>query len=135
MTVRVRYKIQAYVSSTTAEEKDLGNQSWEIVTDTIGEGGGRKMTLAASTTDAVVELGNLAVAKLLVIRTSATDPTMTPNAITFKRGTTGGEAIVVQPLGDAKEGHLLLSTDSLTALFATNAGTASMDLTIIAVGD
>lgn len=136
MSVRVRYKITAFVSSTTAEEKDLANQSWEVVTDTQGEGGSWKSTLQPGDTDIPIALGNLAVAKVLIIRTTAKDPTQTPSPITFKRETTGGEAIVVQPVGDAREGHLLLATDSLTALFATNLiGGNDMDVVVVAVGD
>lgn len=135
MAVRIRYKITAYVSSTTAEEKDLGSQVWEVMTDTQGEGGSWKSTIAASSTDVPVGLGNLTTAKLIIIRTTAKDPTQVPVALTFKRETTGGEAIVVSPLGDAKEGHLLLSTTGLTALFVTNAGTVDMEVVVIGVGD
>lgn len=135
MAVRIRYKITTFVSSTTAEDKDLANQNWEIVTDTQGEGGSWKSTLLAGDTDIAINLGNLAVARAIIIRTTSKDPTQTPNMIVFKRETTGGEAINVLPLGDAKEGHLVLSTDSLTALFASNPGGVPMEVTVIAVGD
>lgn len=136
MAVRIRYKITAYVSSTTAEDKDLANQCWEVMTDTQGEGGSWKSTLQPGDTDIPIRLGNLAIAKILIIRTTAKDPTQVPSPITFKRGTTGGEAIIVQPVGDAKEGHFLLATDSLTALFATNLiGGVPMEVTVIAAGD
>lgn len=136
MAVRVRYKITTFVSSTTAEDKDLANQSWEIVTDTQGEGGSWKSTLQPGDTNIPILLGNLAIARVLIIRTTAVDPTQTPTAIVFRRETTSGEAITVLPLGDAKEGHLLLSTDSLTALFATNSGGGvPMSITVIAAGD
>lgn len=135
MAVRVRYKITAFVSSTTAEDKDLANQAWEVMTDTQGEGGSWKSTLMPGDTDIPIMLGNLAIAKVLIIRTTAKDPTQVPVPLTFKRETITGEAFVVQPLGDAKEGHWLMSTSSLTALFATNAGTVPMEITVIAAGD
>ena len=136
MAVRIRYKITAYVSSTTAEDKDLANQTWEVMTDTQGEGGSWKSTLQPGDTDIPIRLGNLAIAKVLIIRTSAKDPTQVPSAITFKRETIGGEAFTVLPVGDAKEGHFLMSTSSLTALFATNTlGGVPMEITVISAGD
>lgn len=135
MAVRIRYKITAYVSSTTAEEKDLANQTWEVMTDTQGEGGSWKSTVAPGDTDVPVNLGNLAIAKCLIIRTTSKDPTQVPVALTFKRGTTSGEPFIVAPLGDAKEGHYLTSTSSLTALFVSNTGTVPMEMVVIAVGD
>jgi len=136
MAVRVRYKITAYVSSTTAEDKDLANQTWEVMTDTQGEGGSWKSTLPAGMLAPVqVLLGNLAIAKLLIVRVTAKDPTQVLGPITLQRETVGGEAIVVAPLGDAKESHFLLSTSSLTALYATNAGTVPVEITVISAGD
>lgn len=136
MSVRVRYKITTFVSSTTAEDKDLANQNWEIVTDTQGEGGSWKSTIQPTDTDIQIRLGNLAIARVLLVRTTAKDPTQTPSAIVLKRNSTGGEAITVLPLGDAKEGHFVLSTDSLTALYVSgDAGGVPMEITVIAAGD
>lgn len=224
MSVRVRYKVTTYVSSTTAEEKDLANQQWEVMTDTQGEGGSWKSTLqpgdgephtvtsgsgiagdtisgtapymtltiaAASFSSSMVgmsvtiagattgtnngtflitsvgsstqityvnasgvaegftgtysvyssdpvrlELGNLSTAKLLIVRTNAKDPTLTLGSITLRKNSTTGEDIVVQPLGDAKEGHLVLSTDSIASLYAINpSGGVATEVTVIAAGD
>lgn len=136
MAVRVRYKITTFVSSTTAEEKDLGNQTWETVTDTQGEGGSWKTTLLPGDTNIQLRLGNLAIARLLIIRITSKDPTLLPNAIDFRKQSTGGEVITCLPIGDSKEGHLVLSTDSITALYATNGGGGvAMEITVIAVGD
>lgn len=136
MSVRVRYRIGAYVSSTTAEDKDLANQSWEVVTDVLGEGGSWKTTLQPGDTDVDVHLGNLASAKILIVRTTSKDPTLNPTPLTFKKNNIAGEEIIVQPMGDAKEGHFLLSTDSITALYATNPiGGVIMDIIVVAAGD
>jgi len=216
MSVRVRYKILASVSSTTAEEKDLANQQWEVLTDTQGEGGSWKTTMMPGDTDTPILLGNLAIARLLIVRTTAKDPTQVPIAITLRKnapagalsgvstsfgfatptvtftstgaafttaligrsitivGSTSsandgtftilsaptsdsvtftnlsgvaeagagawfipeGEALVVQPLGDAKEGQMLISTDSITTLYATNPGGGVVtDITVVAAGD
>jgi hypothetical protein len=216
MSVRVRYKISAFVSSTTAEDKDLANQQWEILNDTQGEGGSWKTTIQPGDTNVPIRLGNLATARLLIVRTNAKDPTQILNAVTLRKNTASGvqsgpsssfsfanptvtyastgaaftadligktitvagattpanngsfvvatvptsesitfvntaavseagagawfipegEALVVQPLGDSKEGHLALSTDSITALYATNpGGGVQVELTVVACGD
>jgi hypothetical protein len=135
MTVRLRYKLEITVSSTTAEEKDLGNQKAEVLVDTQGEGGTWKTLVAGGATDQQLFLPNVATARFLYVRTTPRDPTQDPVTITLKRETVGGEAIAVKPVGDAREGQLLLCCESLTALYATNADTVDMDVTVIAVGD
>jgi hypothetical protein len=135
MTVRVRYKIEATVSSTSAEEKDLANQKWEVVCDSLGEGGSWKTVLAAGETDIQLYLGNITSAKLVIVRTNAKDPTQTPNEIILRKDAPSGEPLTVTPLTDAKEGHFLFSADDISALYATNSGAVDMEVTCVAVGD
>lgn len=135
MAVRVRYKLEVAISSTTAEEKDLGNVKWEVVTDGIGEGGGWKTTLAAAAADIQIPLDSIAAAKFLVVRTNAKDPLNTPGTINIRRNTVMGEEIAIVPLPSSAEGHFLLSTTGLTALYASNPGTVDMELTILVGGD
>ena len=223
MPVRVRYKITAYVSSTTAEEKDLASQTWEVMTDTQGEGGSWKSTLqpgdgtphtvvtgsgvsgdditgtapsmtleiatgafnssmigmdlvvsgattpansgtftitsvtptSVSYTNSVgsaeaftgnfqvnatepvqIVLGNLITARLLIIRTNSKDPTQVLGQIYFRKNSVTGEEFTVQPIGDSKEGHLLISTNSITALYASNPiSGVPTEITVISAGD
>lgn len=135
MTVRVRYKLEIAISSTQAEERDLGNGKYEIVVDSQGEGGGWKITLAAGAVNTPISLNNVATAKFLVIRTTPKNPNALPSVVKFRRETVAGEEINVQSLTTSKEGYLVLTTDSLTALFASNPGTVEMDLTIFCAGD
>lgn len=135
MPVRIRYKMEIGISSTSAEDKDLGNGVYEAVTDDFGEGGVRKFTLAASTTDLPLDIGNVATGRFVAIRTNAKDPTQNPVEISVKRNTTGNEDIPVTPMDSTKEGHFLVSTSGLTALFATNAGVVDMELTVFVSGD
>jgi hypothetical protein len=140
MTVRVRYKIQATVSSSSAEEKDLCNQMWEVVCDGLGEGGSWKTVLLAGAgvlPDPPVQLylGNVASAKLVIVRTNSKDPTQAPNEIVLMRNSPTGEATTVIPLVDAKEAHMLLISDGVTALYAINPGTVDMEVTVVAAGD
>lgn len=135
MSVRVRYKIQVAVSSTSAEDKDLGNLSWEIVTDQQGEGGSWKTVVAAGAVDVQIPMDSIADVRLLILRTTAKDPNQTPNQILIRRNTNVAEQIEILPLADAKEGHLLLSTDGLTAIYASNPGAVDMEMIIVAAGD
>ena len=135
MTVRVRYKLEVAISSTNAEEKDLGNGKYEIVVDSQGEGGSRKLTLPAGAVDTPIQLGNVTTAKFLMIRTTPKNPNATPSVVKIKRDTVLGEEIAIQSLTTSKEGYLVLTTDSMTALFASNPGTVEMDLTVFVAGD
>jgi hypothetical protein len=135
MAVRTRYKVEVSISSTASEEKDLGNVRWEIVTDKQGEGGGWKTLLAAGAVDIQLPLDSIATVRLLVIRTNAKDPNQNPADILIRRNLVGAEQILIKPLTDSKEGHFLISTDGLTALFASNPGTVAMELTLLVAGD
>jgi len=135
MSVRVRYKIEASVSSTSAEEKDLGNVAYEVVNDDAGEGGVRKTLLAAGVTDVSVMLTEISTARFILIRTNPKTSTDVLGAITIKKNVIGGEATTIEPLPGATEAHLLLATSGVTDLFATNAGTVDTEITVMAVGD
>jgi hypothetical protein len=135
MPVRVRYKIEVAISSTSAEEKDLGNVKWEIVTDKQGEGGGWKTLIAAGATDIQIPIDSIADVRLLVLRTTVKDPNQAPSDILIRRNLITAEQIQITPLQDIKEGHFLLSTEGLTALFASNPGAVDMEMTILACGD
>ena len=135
MTVRVRYKITATVSSTEAEDNDLANQRWEVVCDTFGEGGSWKTTLAPGETNTKLYLGNLSNAKVVVVRTNPKDPTQTPGEIVLRKNTETGEATSVLPMGSSKEAHLLIATDGIIGLWATNNALCDMEVTVVAAGD
>lgn len=135
MPVRVRYKLEIAISSTQNEERDLGNGKYEIVVDSQGEGGSWKFTVPGGATDVPVQLPNVATAKFLVIRTTPKNPNQTPVALEFKRETIAGEVITLQSLTTSKEAYLMLTTDSLTALFVSNPGSVEMDVTVFAAGD
>lgn len=136
MAVRVRYSVKVQISSDPAtEEKDLGNLSYEVCCDELGEGGVRKFVLAAGASDVALNLGNISSASFIALRTTAHDPTVDPVAITIKKNAIGGEAITVQPLPETAEGHLLLASTGITALYASNPGAVSMDIILATAGD
>lgn len=134
MSVRLRYKVTAAVSSSSAEENDLGNSKFEIVDDTPSEGGSWKTTVAPATTD-VIDLDNIASAKFLSLRFAPKDPTLTLTAVGVILN--GGPALQVQPLGAAKEAHFLISSAGITSLSLANTavGAVAVDVTICVAGD
>jgi len=133
--VRVRYTIEASVSSTSAEEKDLGNVSYEVVDDDSGEGGVRKTLLAAGATDVSVMLTEISSARFILIRTNAKTATDTLGAIDIKKNGAGGEVTTIEPLPGETEAHMLMVTSGVTDLLATNGGTVDTEITVMAVGD
>ena len=135
MPVRVRYSASIELSSGTQEQKDLGNVAWSIVTDGLGEGGTWKTLVPAASTDLEIRLDNIANVNFLALKTSAKDPTQVPVALSFKKETAGGEVFQVKPLPSTKEGHFLMTTDGVTALFVTNTGSVDMEVVVVASGD
>ena len=135
MTVRIRYSIQASVSSTSAEERDLGNVSYEIVNDDPGEGGVRKTRLAAGAADVSVMLNEISTARFVLIKTNTRVATDTLGPVSIKKNNVGGEVTTVEPLPGATSAHLLLATSDITDLFASNPGTVDVEITVMAVGD
>ncbi len=135
MPVRVRYSTSIELSSGTQEQKDLGNVTWSLVTDGLGEGGTWKTLVPAASTDLELRLDNIANVNFLALKTSAKDPTQAPVALDFKRETVSGEVFTIKPLPSSKEGHFFMTTDGLTALFVTNFGSVDMEVIVVASGD
>lgn len=135
MGVRVRYKVEASISSTSAEEKDLGNVAYEVVNDAQGEGGTRKTLLAAGATDVSVMLTEISTATWVLIKTNTKDSTDTLTGIDLKKNDIANEVTTIEPLSGATQAHLLMSASGITDLFATNSGSVDIEITVMAVGD
>ena len=132
--MRIRYEIQMGVSSTTAEEKDLGNQNPSAVVDTYREGGTMRFRIPANTLLVNVHHPQVAAGSFVYLRACATDPLDTPAELLVRRNSTGAEAWPLTAI-DGKEAHLLMSTSGLTALFVSNPGSVSMDVVATVCGD
>lgn len=135
MTVRIRYQISVSVSSSAAEEKDLGNVAYEVLHDASGEGGSRKTLLAGGATGASIGLNQITDTKFVLIRATSKDPTLSLGTIEIRLNSPTGEVIELAPLPGATEAHLLLTSTGLTALYASNPGTSDVDVIVVAVGD
>lgn len=137
MTIRVRYRIELAVSSTDAEERDLGDVKIEVVDDTQGDGGVRKFKIPAGTTDLSISMGDITTARVVFLKTQPVDPNnVLPEVRIRKLAPPGGEQILINPLGTAKEAHLLLITTGVSAIYVTNtSSTVDVYLTVGLVGD
>lgn len=135
MPIRLRQSSTIAVSSGTQETKDLGNIYWEVLTDGLNEGGTWKTQVPAGATDVEIRMDNIASVAFLALRTTAKDPTQAPIALDFKKENVGGEVFTVEPLPNTKEGHFLLTTSSITALYVTNSGVVDMEVIVVAAGD
>jgi hypothetical protein len=134
MSVRLRYKLTAAVSSTTAEENDLGNAKFEVVTDSNNEGGIWKTTVAAGATD-TIELDNITTAKFLMLRFTPTDPTQTMTQVSVTLN--GTATLPVYPAPNSKEAVLVVTSSGITSLSVANTDPSSVKLDVIVgvVGD
>ena len=136
MAARLRYILTIGISSSTAEDNDLGKGKADQVTDGYNEGGSWTTLVAKLTTDVQLQMPNIASVAFLAIRTVSRDTTLSPVQISIKRNSTLGEAIPITPLTGTKEGIFMISTSGLTSLFATNASaTTDMDVRVYALGD
>ena len=135
MTVRVRYGLSGAISSSTAENKDLGNGVFEVIDDTQGEGGSRKITLPASATDVSIGMCDIADAKFFMLRATPKDPNDDCHEVKIRFNLITADEISIKPLGTGKEAYILLTTTGVTALFATNTGATDMSLTLFIAGD
>ncbi len=134
MTVRLRYKMEVSVSSTSAEDKDLGNVKVDVCADDTSEGGCWKTTVAAAATE-TLDLDNIASATFLALRIAPKDPTQTMTAVTVTIN--GGAAFALLPVGAAKEAHLMLSSTGITSVTVANTqpSAVALDVTVSVAGD
>ena len=133
--VRTQLSINASVSSNTAGHKDLGNVNVSVLIDSLNEGGSQKFLLPAATTDKLITLDDLAECRMIFVKTQPRDPNQVPVSIDLKRNADTAEPITITPLATKTAGVFLLSTEGLTSIYLTNAGTVDMDITMLVVGD
>lgn len=135
MAVRLRYRLEVAISSTPAEERDLANPKWEVVTDTQGEGGSARTFLLAGANNVQLNVPTLLDIRFLMIRITPKDPTLIPGEIRLMRNLVSAEPLPIIPVGDLRESHYMVSTKSLTIIYATNMGTVDVYVSVFAVGD
>lgn len=134
MSVRLRYHIEASVSSSTADTKDLGNVCLDVLSDAPNEGGIWKTRVAAGDT-VTLPLDSISEAVFLLLRIVSADPTLTltPVDVTLN----GTATLSLAPVGTSKESNLLVSSAGLTSLQIANTavGSVAIDIVIGTAGD
>lgn len=128
MAIRVKFEVLLQLSETTQEGKELGKTSpWQGTNDQLENGGTWRQRIDAGATDIEVDLNGLANARLLAIKTD--------QEITVKKESAAGEPWVIRPLGTgALDGIFLITTDAVTKLYLTNAGSLDAEVTFSVAG-
>lgn len=134
MSVRLRYHIEASVSSSTADTKDLGNVCLDVLSDSPNEGGIWKTRVAALAT-VTLPLDSISEAVFLMLRIVSADPTLTltPVEVTLN----GTATLTLAPVGTSKESNFLVSSAGLTSLQIANTdpSAVAIDVVIGTAGD
>lgn len=122
MPLRVQNKLVSFISSTTAEERDIGNiepRSFEI-SDTLNEGSTRRYRVADGATNQTIDLAGLTSAQYILIKSS--------RAVTIRINAT--DSIPIGIIDGFSYGYLLLSAGdgSVTSMDVSNSsgGTAQV---------
>lgn len=128
MAVRLSYHIEASVSSSPSDAKDLGNACFNVTSDAQSEGGIWKTKVLKNVT-VTLPLDSIVEATFLMLRVTASDPTetLTPVNITLNGTATLGLA----PVGNTKEANFLMSAEALTSLTVSNTALNAVDIDVI----
>lgn len=128
MAVRVKFEIDLQVSENAQGQKELGKTApWTGTNDQMDNGGTWRQRIDAGATDVLVDLNGLANGRLIALKSS--------EEISVKKNSAGGEAWTIKPLGTgATDGVFMVTTDGVTALYLTNAGSLDADVTFSVVG-
>jgi hypothetical protein len=128
MGARVTFEVLVQISENTQELKELGKTApWKGTSDLLDNGGTWRQRIIAGASNVAVDLNGLVNGRLLAIKTNQT--------ISFKKNSTGGEDWTIRPIGTgALDGVFLATTDGITALYFSNAGSLDAEVTISLAG-
>lgn len=133
MPVKLRCKMELGISSSThSEDKDLGNQKYDLINDSAREGGSWLTVLPGSASDVRLNAGNIAAMALLHVRTTVRDPLQTLGTVQLRLNSPTGVLFDVRPLGRM---GLFILTGDISEVYATNLGTSDVNVTLSAIGD
>lgn len=128
MAIRTAFEVLLHLSESSLGGKELGQTApWSGTTDVLEGGGSWRQVIPASTTDLEVDLNGVAAGRLVAIKSN--------REITVKKNDSANEAWTVKPLGaGALEGIFVVTTDAVTSLYVSNAGTLDADVTFLVAG-
>jgi hypothetical protein len=128
MAIRVKFDIDLQLSESSQGQKELGKSPpWSGINDQQDNGGTWRQRIDAGDTDILVDLNGLANGRLIAIKTD--------QEISVKKNSAGGEAWTIRPLGTgALDGIFMITTDGITSLYLTNAGSLDAEVTFSIAG-
>ena len=128
MAIRVKFELDLQVSESSLGQKELGKTApWAGINDQQDNGGTWRQRIEAGATDVLIDVNGLANARLVAIKTD--------QEITVKKNDAGGEPWTIRPLGtSALDGVFMITTDGITALYVTNAGSLDAEVTFSIAG-
>lgn len=128
MGIRVTLEVLVQLSENTQELKELGKSPpWRGTCDLLDEGGTWRQRIAAGASNVAIDLNGIATGRLLAIKSNQT--------ITVKKNASGGEPWTIRAMGTgALDGIFLITTDGITSLYLSNAGSLPAEVTISLAG-
>jgi hypothetical protein len=128
MSVRISFSLDLSISENSYGNKELGQLPWKGLNDQQANGGSWKRKLAAGVSNAEIDLNGLSNGRFIAIKST--------QDISIKKNASTGEAWTIKALGvGALDGIFFCTTDGVTKLFLTNAGSKDADVTIVVAGD
>jgi hypothetical protein len=129
MGLRLQQKFISFISSTTAEEKDIGNiepRSFEV-SDALNEGSTRRYRVADGVANQVIDLAGLTAAQYLFFRTN--------REVTIQIN--GTDSIPLGIIDGFAFGYFILTAPSagITALDVSNSSGGNAQLLVQLVGE
>jgi len=128
MAVRVTFEVLVQISENASELKELGKTPpWKGTSDLQDHGGTWRQKIIAGASNIAVDLNGLTSGRVIAIKTSQT--------ITFKKNSSAGEAWTIRPMGlGSLDGVFFATTDGITSLHFSNAGSLDAEITISIAG-
>lgn len=128
MGARVTFEVLVQISENTQELKELGKTApWRGTSDLLDNGGTWRQRIAVGAVNVAVDLNGLVNGRLLAIKSNQT--------ISFRKNSVSGEPWTIRPIGTgALDGVFLATTDGITALYFSNAGSLDAEVTISIAG-
>jgi len=123
MSIRVNFNIDLSLSETTLENKELGmTPPWQGTNDQLDDGGTFRRKIVAGATDVAVPLLGLSNGRLLAIKSN--------QQVSIRRDTVSDVPWIIRPLGvGAQDGVFVITTDALSTIYISNAGSLDAEVT------
>lgn len=128
MAIRVKFELDLQISENSKGQKELGKTApWSGTNDQQDNGGSWRQRLEAGSTDVLIDLNGLATGRMIAIKSD--------QEISVKKNSAVGEAWLITPMGTgASDGIFVITTDGVTSLYVSNAGSLDAEVTFSIAG-